>query len=76
MGLKTIRVENLANLAESFAIPKVVFNPRYMCFPTNHPMHVGFSPDPFLDKADVILVVDSDVPWYPIVSNNLRSSVK
>ena len=58
-------VKHLVNLAESFAIPTVVFNPRYHCFPTNHPLHVGFSPDPFLDKADVILVVDSDVPWYP-----------
>jgi acetolactate synthase I/II/III large subunit len=60
-------VRHLVNLAESFAISTVVFNPRYMCFPTNHPMHVGFSPDPFLDKSDVILVVDSDVPWYPII---------
>ena len=30
-------------------------------------MHAGFSPAPLLDEADVILVVESDVPWYPDV---------
>ena len=58
-------VKHMVDLAETFAIPTVTFNPRYMCFPTNHPMHVGFSPDSFFDNADVVLVVDSDVPWYP-----------
>lgn len=58
-------VGQLVALAESFAIPVVTFNPRYLCFPTDHPLHLGFSPDPFLDAADAVLVVDSDVPWYP-----------
>ncbi len=57
----------LVNLAESFAIPVVVFNQRHMCFPLNHPLHLGFTPDPFLKTADVILVVDSSVPWYPAI---------
>ena len=57
----------LAALAESFAIPVVVFNPRHMCFPTNHPLHLGFNPDPFLDAADLILVAESGVPWYPAI---------
>jgi acetolactate synthase-1/2/3 large subunit len=55
----------LASLAERFALPVVVFNQRHMCFPTNHPMHLGFMPDPFLETADLIMVVDSGVPWYP-----------
>jgi len=59
--------EHLVALAESFAIPVVVFNQRYLCFPTNHPLHLGFTPDPFLETADVIFVVDSNVPWYPVV---------
>ncbi|HBG06388.1 MAG: hypothetical protein A2075_05635 [Geobacteraceae bacterium GWC2_58_44] len=58
-------VGELVALAESFAIPVVTFNPRYLCFPTDHPLHLGFSPNPFLDAADVVLVVDSNVPWYP-----------
>jgi len=43
----------------------VTFNQRYTCFPTEHPLHLGFDPHPFLETADVILVVESDVPWYP-----------
>jgi acetolactate synthase-1/2/3 large subunit len=59
----------LVALAESFAIPVVVFGQRYMCFPTDHPLHLGFAPDPFLDTADAVLVVDCDVPWFPSVKN-------
>jgi acetolactate synthase-1/2/3 large subunit len=62
-------VEHLIALAESFAIPVVEFNRRYMCFPTTHSLHLGFTPEPFLDTADAILVVDSDVPWFPSVKN-------
>ena len=41
-----------------------------MNFPQSHPLHVGFTqpsggPIPPLGLADVILVVDADVPWYP-----------
>lgn len=62
-------VGHMVALAEGFALPVVVFNQRYMCFPTDHPMHLGFSPDPFLETADAILVVDCNVPWYPSVKH-------
>ena len=68
-------VGHLVALAESLAIPVVVFGQRFMCFPTNHPLHLGFAPDPFLDTADAILVVDCDVPWFPSVKNP-RSDAK
>jgi acetolactate synthase-1/2/3 large subunit len=58
-------IASLVALAEGFAIPIVTFNQRYMCFPTEHPLHLGFDPHPFLETADVVLVVESDVPWYP-----------
>jgi acetolactate synthase-1/2/3 large subunit len=64
-GRHPLCVENLAALAEAFALPVVSFNPRYMNLPSDHPMHVGYTPDPFLETADAILVVDADVPWYP-----------
>jgi acetolactate synthase-1/2/3 large subunit len=62
-------VGHLVALAESFAIPVVVFGQRYMCFPTNHPLHLGFTPDPVLSTADAILVIDSDAPWFPSLKN-------
>lgn len=62
-------VGHLVALADTLAIPVVEFNRRYLCFPTTHPLHLGFAPDPFLETADVVLVVDSDVPWFPSVRN-------
>ncbi len=62
-------VGHLVALAESMAIPVVEFNRRYVCFPTSHPLHVGFSPDPFLETADAVLVIDCDVPWFPSAVN-------
>ncbi len=61
-------VEALTSLSESFAIPAVTFNQRTLSFPSTSPMHAGFSPSHLMGKADVILVVESDVPWYPHVS--------
>ena len=61
-------VEALVAFAESFAIPVVVgLNNMYMNFPTTHPLHLGFDPAPYLGGADVVLVIDSDVPWFPTV---------
>ncbi|MBM3502565.1 MAG: thiamine pyrophosphate-requiring protein [Alphaproteobacteria bacterium] len=53
----------LSELAERFAIPVVVNWPRYVCLATDHPMHLGYSPAPILKDADVVIVVDCDVPW-------------
>ncbi|KYK56419.1 thiamine pyrophosphate enzyme [Drechmeria coniospora] len=38
-----------------------------MCFPADHPAWRGlrFGVDDIIEKADVILVVDCDVPWIP-----------
>jgi acetolactate synthase-1/2/3 large subunit len=58
-------VARLAALADIFAIPVSQRKPRYVCLPSDHPMHLGFNPDPFLEAADVIVVVDCDVPWIP-----------
>jgi acetolactate synthase-1/2/3 large subunit len=61
-------VEALVAFSESFAIPVVMgMNNLHMNFPTVHPLHLGFDPAPFLREADVVLVIDSDVPWFPTV---------
>ncbi len=65
IGKTSAGVRSLVDLAEKGAIGVVSFFPEYMNFPTNHPCHLGFSSDPYFSKADVVLVVDSDVPWYP-----------
>ena len=37
----------------------------YVNFPQDHPLHGGFDAAPHLEEADAILVVESDVPWFP-----------
>ena len=61
-------VETLVAFAESFAIPVVVgVGKTHMNFPTSHPLHLGFDSTPYLREADVVLVIDTDVPWLPTV---------
>jgi acetolactate synthase I/II/III large subunit len=55
----------LAALADLFAIPVTQRKPRYMALPSEHPMHLGFEPDPFIGDADLIIVLEADVPWIP-----------
>jgi acetolactate synthase I/II/III large subunit len=55
----------LAQFTEHFAIPLVQHRPRYLSLPSSHPMNLGFDPAGFVQKADAILVLESDVPWIP-----------
>jgi len=64
-GRRADDVAALAELAERFAIPVVCYRPRYMCLANDHPMHMGYEPGPLIKDADVILVIDCDVPWIP-----------
>jgi len=66
-GSDPATVAPLAALAERFAIPVVQRKNRFLCLPSNHPMHLGYDSDPFLDEADVIVVASCDVPWIPSV---------
>jgi acetolactate synthase I/II/III large subunit len=58
-------VTTLSRLAERFALPVVSQNVRYLCLPASHPMHLGYRPGPLLRDADLVLVIDADVPWIP-----------
>ncbi|MBI4640143.1 MAG: thiamine pyrophosphate-requiring protein [Candidatus Tectomicrobia bacterium] len=65
VGKQPLAVQRLVELAESFAIPVVMGSYRNMNFPTEHPLHLGYSSPPYVDQADLILVIDCDVPWIP-----------
>ena len=58
-------VAHLAALADLFAIPVTQRKPRYMCLPGDHPMHLGYDPDAEVRDADLVLVIECDVPWIP-----------
>jgi acetolactate synthase-1/2/3 large subunit len=53
----------LAKFSDRFAIPVVQHRPRYFSLPSSHPMNLGFEPPRFLPDADVVLVLECDVPW-------------
>jgi acetolactate synthase-1/2/3 large subunit len=67
VGRQPGETEALARFAERFSLPVVAQTPRFLCLPTDHPMHAGFDSGPFLAEADLILVMECDVPWMPAV---------
>src|SRR5258708_5440894 len=58
-------VTELAALANEFALPVVQADTRDFSLPTDHPMHLGFEAGHWVGKADVIVGLDSVVPWIP-----------
>ena len=65
VGRDPTAVTELAALANEFALPVVQSEARDFNLPTDHPMHLGFEAGPWVAKADVIVVLDSVVPWIP-----------
>jgi acetolactate synthase-1/2/3 large subunit len=62
--------EALVQLAELFALPVVEHGKRnFFNFPTEHVMHMGFNPAPNVESADLLVVVESHVPWIPSYSS-------
>jgi acetolactate synthase-1/2/3 large subunit len=58
-------VSALGHLAERCAIPVISHSPRTVCLPSSHAMHFGFEPGALLTDADLVLVLESEVPWIP-----------
>jgi acetolactate synthase I/II/III large subunit len=70
LGRNPDAVPVLVELAELLAIPVLESAAFCVNFPGDHPLHSGYQfttteQNPVLAQADVILVVDSDVPWIP-----------
>ncbi len=73
LGRNPDAVPALVELAELLAIPVLESAAFRVNFPGDHPLHAGYQfttseQNPLLAAADVILVVDSDVPWIPATS--------
>jgi thiamine pyrophosphate-dependent acetolactate synthase large subunit-like protein len=51
----------MVRLAEAVGAP-VASDPIHLCFPSNHPMYAGRSSHPYIQEADVILVLDQEFP--------------
>jgi acetolactate synthase-1/2/3 large subunit len=64
LGRDPEAVPLLVKLAETLGMA-VYSGGTYMNFPVTHPLHQGIAPGPALAEADVVLVFEQDVPWFP-----------
>jgi acetolactate synthase-1/2/3 large subunit len=63
LGRQIAAVEHLIQLADQIGIAVCEVNPQYVNFPGNHAMHVGYRRNTLIDEADLIWMLDVDVPW-------------
>jgi acetolactate synthase-1/2/3 large subunit len=73
LGRNPEAVAELVELARRIGLAVLESVPSCLNFPTDDPLYMGNQwnqprQNPVLAEADVILVVDSDVPWIPTVS--------
>lgn len=57
--------EALSALAQEWAIPVCQYWAVQLAVPTDHPMAAAPDPQPLLEEADAILVIDALAPWSP-----------
>jgi len=55
----------LDRLSERYALPVIPYNTRYFALSSDHPMFQGSAPGPLLAEADLVIVMEADVPWIP-----------
>jgi acetolactate synthase-1/2/3 large subunit len=65
LGRHPLAVAELVQLAETAGIPVVEQWPTHVNFPQDHALHAGYDPLPYLQEADLILVIEADAPWFP-----------
>ena len=72
-------VEPLLALSEQLAIALFMSCPTSTCVPFSHPNFLGqafHGKNILLDEADVILILDTDVPWIDVLDNAPRPDAK
>src|SRR5690606_28148070 len=57
----------LGKFATQIKAPVIEFKPRYANLDQEHEWHGGFEVSPWLNDADLIIVLDCDVPWIPLI---------
>lgn len=65
LGSDPTAVSAMVSFAEALAAPVVTPASPFVSFPNTHDFHLGVSSAPYIKDADVVVVVESDVPWYP-----------
>lgn len=63
LGRKPQAATRLAELSTRLGMAVCEVNPQYVNMPGDHPNHVGYGRNSLVDEADLILMIDVDVPW-------------
>ena len=58
-------VTPLGELCARFGIGIVEAKSRYVCAAADHPYHLGQSVHPYLGEADLLICLETEVPWLP-----------
>lgn len=79
LGRSTNAVAQLVQLCDRVAIAVLDSVPTHLNLPTNHPMYQGSQGNEpqqnrVLAEADVILLLDTDVPWIPSVNHPAKDA--
>ena len=64
-GRDPVAIPAMVALAEALGAPVVEQFHTHLNFPQDHPLHAGFDASPHFGRADAIVIVESDVPWFP-----------
>jgi acetolactate synthase-1/2/3 large subunit len=65
LGSDPTAVSAMVSFAGALVAPVVTPASPFVSFPNTHDFHLGVSSAPYVKDRDVIVVVESDVPWYP-----------
>jgi acetolactate synthase-1/2/3 large subunit len=65
LGSDPTAVSAMVSFAEALVAPVVTPASPFVSMPNTHDFHLGVSSAPYIKDADVVVVVESDVPWYP-----------
>jgi acetolactate synthase-1/2/3 large subunit len=73
LGRNPAAVGELVELCQTLGIGAWTSVPTYLDFPADHPLYLGNQVNALvknaaLEEADVVLVLDSDVPWIPTIT--------
>ncbi|GAA5869324.1 hypothetical protein JCM1840_005440 [Sporobolomyces johnsonii] len=71
LGRNPAAVDELVKFVDLLAVPVFQSCLSYVNLPFDHPMHVRVAfggNNPLVEEADCILVIDSDIPWIPLLT--------
>jgi acetolactate synthase-1/2/3 large subunit len=74
LGRRQESVATLVALAERLGLAIVEYNAEVVSFPRDHRLHAGDDPHRMLAEADVILAIDTDVPWVDALARPARDA--